>query len=76
MELYFEEDDFEGFLETLRKYPNIQYLGDGVKEQDWGQRSIRLYNLGRQPRENLVQFRFIYNKGFEFCKGVLWKNIK
>lgn len=44
MELYFEEDDFDGFLEKLEQYPDINYLGDGVKEQRWGQRSVRFYD--------------------------------
>ncbi len=45
MELYFEEDDFDVFLKLLRQYPNIHYLGEGVKEQSWGQRTIRFYDL-------------------------------
>lgn len=44
MELYFEEDDFDAFIETLRQYPHIQYLGD-VTEQPWGQRTVRFYDL-------------------------------
>lgn len=45
MELYFEEDDFDGFLAKLAQRSDIQYLGDGVKEAGWGQRSIRFYDL-------------------------------
>lgn len=45
MELYFEEDDFNRFLEILNQYPDIKYLGDGVKMQSWGQRTIRFYDL-------------------------------
>lgn len=45
MELYFEEDDFDTFLQTLKQYPNIKYLGNGVKVQTWGQRTIRFYDL-------------------------------
>jgi len=45
MELYFEEDDFNGFLKKLKQYPDIKYIGDGVKEQDWGQRTVRFYDL-------------------------------
>lgn len=45
MELYFEEDDFDDFVETLKQYPDIRFLGEGVKEQDWGQRGIRFYDL-------------------------------
>ena len=45
MELYFEEDDFDGFIETLKGHTDIRYIGDGVKEARWGQRSIRFYDL-------------------------------
>lgn len=44
MELYFEEDDFDGFIDKLQRRGDIQYLGDGVKEARWGQRSIRFYD--------------------------------
>ena len=45
MELYFEEDDFEGFLKKLENYPNIKYLRESVKEFCWGQRTIGFYDL-------------------------------
>lgn len=45
MELYFEEDDFDGFIRKLEQYKDIHYMGDGVKEASWGQRSIRFYDL-------------------------------
>lgn len=45
MELYFEEDDFDGFITKLEGRSDIEYLGDGVKEAGWGQRSIRFYDL-------------------------------
>ena len=32
MELYFEEDDFDGFIAKLGQRNDIQYIGDGVKE--------------------------------------------
>ncbi len=43
MELCFEEPDFDGFLNKLKKYPNIKFLGE-VIEQSWGQRVIRFYD--------------------------------
>ena len=43
-ELYFEEEDFDGFLKKLAGYPTLAYLG-GVKEQSWGQRTVRFYDL-------------------------------
>lgn len=43
MELYFEEDNFDDFIEKLKLRNDIEYLGD-VKEAGWGQRSIRFYD--------------------------------
>ena len=43
MELYFEEEDFDGFLEKLKRYPDIRYLHDAI-EYPWGQRVIRFYD--------------------------------
>lgn len=45
MELYFEEDDFDSFIARLKQRSDIKYMGDGVKEAGWGQRSIRFYDL-------------------------------
>ncbi|MBC3889559.1 glyoxalase [Acetobacterium paludosum] len=44
MELYFEEDNLDDFLEHLKKFEHIEYL-HGVKEYAWGQRVIRFYDL-------------------------------
>ena len=44
MELAFEAEDFDGFLEKLGSYPQIQYLGE-VVEHSWGQRVVRFYDL-------------------------------
>lgn len=43
MEIAFEEQDFDGFLEKLKNYPDIECLGD-VIEHSWGQRVIRFYD--------------------------------
>lgn len=45
MELYFEEDNFDSFIVKLEQSNDIQYIGNGVKEAGWGQRSIRFYDL-------------------------------
>lgn len=45
MELYFEEDEFDQFIAKLKQRNDILYLGDGIKEAGWGQRSIRFYDL-------------------------------
>ena len=43
-EICFEEQDFDGFLDKLKKYPHIEYLGE-VVEHSWVQRVIRFYDL-------------------------------
>lgn len=45
MELYFEEDDFDSFIAKLKQRNGIEYIGEGVKEASWGQRSVRFYDL-------------------------------
>lgn len=42
-ELYFEEDDFDGFTARLEKMENIR-LVHPVVEHRWGQRAIRFYD--------------------------------
>ena len=42
-ELYFEENDFDNFLEYLKEFPEIQYVHP-VEEAPWGQRIIRFYD--------------------------------
>ena len=42
-ELYFEEDDFDGFLCHLKKFDNILYVHP-PKKHDWQQRVVRLYD--------------------------------
>lgn len=43
-ELYFEEQDFDGFITKLKAYPGITLVHD-VFEHGWGQRVIRFYDL-------------------------------
>lgn len=45
-EIVFEEQDFDSFLNKLKEYPDIEYLGK-VTEHSWGQRVIRFYDLDR-----------------------------
>lgn len=42
-ELYFEEDDFDGFLERLSAMDGISYVHP-VVEHRWGQRAVRIYD--------------------------------
>jgi len=44
MELYFEAEDFDGFVDTLSFYPGVKYVHE-AKEAPWGQRSVRFYDL-------------------------------
>ena len=43
-EIVFEEQDFDGFLNKLKRYPDIECLGE-VIEHSWGQRVLRFYDL-------------------------------
>jgi catechol 2,3-dioxygenase-like lactoylglutathione lyase family enzyme len=45
-ELYFEEDDIEGFTEHLSQRSDIEYVHPLV-EHDWGQRVVRFYDPDR-----------------------------
>ena len=44
-ELYFEEQDIEGFIKKLESlYPDIEYV-NRLMTHSWGQRVIRFYDL-------------------------------
>ena len=45
-ELYFEEEDFEGFLDHLKGFKAIPYLHEAF-EHPWGQRVVRFYDPDR-----------------------------
>ena len=45
-ELYFEEDDFDSFIEKLNSLKNIEYVHN-VYEHRWGQRGVRFYDLDK-----------------------------
>ncbi|MEG2405803.1 MAG: VOC family protein [Clostridiales bacterium] len=45
-ELYFEEEDFDSFIEKLKNIANINYV-HGVMEHSWGQRVVRFYDLDK-----------------------------
>lgn len=50
-ELYFEEQDIEGFAEKLKNYrETIQYVNP-LMEHSWGQKVIRFYD----PDGNLIE---------------------
>lgn len=41
-ELYFEEDDFDGFADRLRQH-DVRYVHP-IREHSWGQRVVRFYD--------------------------------
>lgn len=43
MELYFEVDDFEKFIEKMKAYKNIEYVHE-PKKYEWQQRVVRIYD--------------------------------
>ncbi|MCG2729389.1 MAG: glyoxalase [Acetobacterium sp.] len=43
MEMYFEEENLDDFLEHLKSFEGIEYLHD-LEEAAWGQRAIRFYD--------------------------------
>lgn len=61
MELCFEEQDFDGFLQKLKQYPDIEYVGD-VVEHSWGQRVIRFYDLDGHMIEVGEEMKMVINR--------------
>ncbi len=49
-ELYFEEDDFDGFLKRLKDFDNIEYVHP-AKKHDWQQRVVRIYD----PDKHIIE---------------------
>ena len=43
MELYFEVDDFDAFIDRLAAYPDVAYVHP-PKEHEWRQRVVRIYD--------------------------------
>lgn len=42
-EMYFEEDDFDSFIQKLNNIDTIEYVHN-VVEHSWGQRGVRFYD--------------------------------
>lgn len=42
-ELYFEEDDFDGFMQKINNIKNVKYVHP-IIEHSWGQRVVRFYD--------------------------------
>ena len=49
-ELYFEEDEFDVFLEKLKSFDNIVYV-HSPKKHAWQQRVVRIYD----PDEHIIE---------------------
>jgi catechol 2,3-dioxygenase-like lactoylglutathione lyase family enzyme len=49
-ELYFEEEDFDGFLERLKTMPSIEYVHP-PKKHEWQQRVVRIYD----PDKHIIE---------------------
>ncbi|QSQ08232.1 hypothetical protein H0A61_00552 [Koleobacter methoxysyntrophicus] len=49
-ELYFEEDDFDGFIQKMNSIEDINYLHP-VVEHSWGQRVVRFYD----PDKHIIE---------------------
>lgn len=43
MELYFEVDDFDAFMQKMKDYRDIQYVHQ-PKKHEWQQRAVRIYD--------------------------------
>ena len=43
MELYFEVDNFDAFMEKMKDYRNIEYVHQ-PKKHEWQQRVVRIYD--------------------------------
>ncbi|WP_455543273.1 VOC family protein [Intestinibacter sp.] len=56
VELYFEEDDMDGFIKRLKAFDNIIFVHELI-EHSWGQRVIRFYDPDKhiiEVGENIV----------------------
>jgi catechol 2,3-dioxygenase-like lactoylglutathione lyase family enzyme len=49
-ELYFEEDDFDGFLEKLKTILKVDYVHP-AKKHEWQQRVVRIYD----PDKHIIE---------------------
>jgi catechol 2,3-dioxygenase-like lactoylglutathione lyase family enzyme len=64
-ELYFEEDDFDGFIRKINDIVDINFVHPMV-EHSWGQRVVRLYDPDKhiiEVGENIIMVvkRFLNN---------------
>ncbi|MCC0649307.1 VOC family protein [Clostridioides sp. ZZV15-6598] len=50
MELYFEADDFDEFIEKLKSYKDVEYVHQPLK-YEWQQRVVRIYD----PDKHIIE---------------------
>lgn len=60
-EIYFEEDNFDGFVLKLKDMPDIDLLHD-VREHGWGQRVIRFYDPDGHIIEVAEKLKAVVNR--------------
>lgn len=70
-EIYFEEDDFDLFVEKLKAF-NIEYVHP-VKEHRWGQRVVRIYDPDKHIIEVGENMKAVCKRFFE--KGMTTEQI-
>ncbi len=63
-ELYFEEKDFDGFIERLGSFPDIEYV-HRAKEYEWGQRVVRFYDPDRHIIEVGESMESVFRRFYE-----------
>lgn len=61
IELCFEEENFDDFIDKLKQYQSIKYLG-GIVEHSWGQRVVRFYDLDGHLIEVGESMKMVINR--------------
>lgn len=77
-ELYFEEDNFDSFIQRLKDIKDINYVHTTI-EHSWGQRVVRFYDPDRHIIEvgenmSMVVRRFL-NKGLSIEEIAIRMNV-
>ena len=62
-ELYFEENDMDGFLERLNSWPEPIEFVTPITELSWGQRVVRLYDPDGHMIEVRESMDYVSRKG-------------
>lgn len=77
-ELYFEEDDFDGFIQKMNDIADINYVHPMV-EHSWGQRVVRFYDTDKhiiEVGENMIMVvRRFLNSGLSIEETAIRMNV-